>query len=201
MESSSDFGCALEFFRQLSGNHSGARAPRVRRLERRLGECRPRGCYYPGVNLTRTLLALALAAPGLGPAASPDPAAEVQATPLKAADIPDPAVPLRIPGYELRVLERKKPVRFNVAGVWAESALPLFIYVPTADPVRASGLVREAHDSLLKLGQKPEWTADDLRGVLTTLDAAIGALAADPAPAGPNPAFHAIGFEPAQRPQ
>ena len=88
-------------------------------------------------------------------------------------------LPLRIPGYELRVLDRRKPVLFNVAGTRAESTLPIFVYVPTSDPGRAAGLLRQAYDGLLKLGLKPEWTAAELQAVLANLDAAIHALETD----------------------
>ena len=112
--------------------------------------------------------------------ASPSPAAGlagIQASPLPpSAEVPDPVIPLRLPGYELRVLDRRKPIRFNVAGVWAESTLPVFVYLPTGDPMRAAGLLRQAYDDLLKLGLKPECTAAELKSVLTNLDAAIRAL-------------------------
>jgi hypothetical protein len=133
--------------------------------------------------------------------ASPDRsgAADIQSTPLSSApDAAEAVIPLRIPGYELRVLDRRKPVRFNVAGVWAESALPIFVYVPTGDPGRAAGFLRQGYDGLLKLGLKPEWTAAELQAVLANLDAAIRALEADDpeaakapdkaVPAGPQPA-------------
>ena len=88
-------------------------------------------------------------------------------------------MPLRIPGYELRVLDRRKPIRFNVSGIWTESSLPIFVYVPTGDPGRAAGLLRRAYDGLLKLGLEPVWTAAELKAVLTDLDAAIRALEPD----------------------
>lgn len=135
------------------------------------------------MHLGRCLAALALCAPAWGRAASAAPAgaADIQTTPLQpAAEVVDPIIPLHIPGYELRILDRRKPVRFNVAGVWAESTLPIFIYVPTGDPGRAAGFLRKAYDGLLKLGLEPEWTAEELRAVLTNLDAAIRALEPGP---------------------
>ncbi len=130
--------------------------------------------------------------------ASPSPAAGlagIQASPLPpSAEVPDPVIPLRLPGYELRVLDRRKPIRFNVAGVWAESTLPVFVYLPTGDPMRAAGLLRQAYDDLLKLGLKPEWTAAELKSVLTNLDAAIRALEpgnTEAAPKAPDKAAQA----------
>jgi hypothetical protein len=139
------------------------------------------------VHLGRYFAAIALCMPVSEPAFASPPAgpADLQAPLLvPAAGISDPVLPLSIPGYELRVLDRRKPIRFNVSGVWAESSLPVFIYVPAGDPGRAAGLLRQAYDGLLKLGLEPEWTAAELKAVLADLDAAIRALEPDkPAPA------------------
>ena len=109
-------------------------------------------------------------------AAAGDPALP-PSTALAAAETgADPALPSRIPGYELRVLDRRKPLRFEVAGVPAETSLPIFIYFPTADPGRAAGLVRQAYDDLQALARKPEWTAAELHAVLSGLDSALRLL-------------------------
>ena len=142
----------------------------------------------PPMHLGRILAATVFCAPACGPASAsaPAPAGEMHSTPLSSAPGPaDPVIPLRIPGYELRVLDRGKPVLFNVAGVRAESTLPIFVYVPTSDPGRAAGLLRQAYDGLRRLGLKPEWTAAELQAVLANLDAAIHALEADN-PAAPT---------------
>jgi hypothetical protein len=136
----------------------------------------------PPMQVAQTFVAIAFCAWTCVPAraAAPARAADIQATPLPpAADIADPAIPLRIPGYELRVLDRRKPVRFHVAGVWAESTLPIFVYVPTGDPGHAAGFLRHAYDALLKLALKPEWTAAELQAVLTDLDSALRAFEED----------------------
>jgi hypothetical protein len=135
------------------------------------------------------LAGIAICAPALEPASAspPERPAGLQASTLaSSADVSDPVMPLRIPGYELRVLDRRKPIRFNVSGVWVESALPIFVYVPAGDPGRAAGLLRQAYDGLLKLGLKPEWTPAELKAVLTNLDAAIRALEPDKAESAPN---------------
>jgi len=156
------------------------------------------------MHLRRCLAAIALCATAWGrasPAAAPG-TAEIQSTPLPpAADVADSVIPLRIPGYELRVLDRRKPVRFNVGGVWAESTLPIFVYVPTGDSGRADGFLRQAYDGLLKLGLKPEWTGAELRAVLANLDSAIRALEPEGPEAAPNAADKAAkaGPQPAAR--
>ena len=63
--------------------------------------------------------------------------------PAKAPEAGVPVLPLSIPGYELRVLDVRKPV---------------------------------VSDDLAKLGQKPEWTGEELRQVVAKLDAALGLL-------------------------
>ena len=36
--------------------------------------------------------------------------------------------------------------------------------------------MRQAHDDLIKLGEKPEWTGEELKQVISRLDAALGLL-------------------------
>ncbi len=88
----------------------------------------------------------------------------------------DSLLPATIPGYELRTLDVSKPVLFNVNGAWVQASLPVFFYYPTSPPVETARLLRQAHDDLLALARKPEWTGDELQGVLAKLDAALGAL-------------------------
>jgi len=91
-----------------------------------------------------------------------------------AADVP--ILPLSIPGYELRVLDVRKPVVFNINGSSVEGSLPVFVYYPTPSQAQAESLLRHASDDLTRLGQKPEWTGEELRQVVSELDAAIGLL-------------------------
>jgi hypothetical protein len=87
-----------------------------------------------------------------------------------------PELPLAIPGYELRVLDVKKPVVFNVDGSQVEGALPIFVYYPGPARAQAADLVKQAHDDLIKLGGKPEWTGEELKQVIGNLEAALGLL-------------------------
>jgi hypothetical protein len=91
-----------------------------------------------------------------------------------------PVLPLSIPGYELRVLDVRKPVLFEMNGSPVEGSLPVFVYYPAASQAEAVKLLRQASDDLAKLGQKPEWTGEELRQVLSKLDAAVGLLAKKP---------------------
>lgn len=97
-------------------------------------------------------------------------------TPRALGPVDDPVLPLKIPGYELRVLDRKKPVVLMVGGERVEGSLPIFIYFPTADRPALLAPLRRAYDGLLTLGRKPEWTGAELRQVLQDLDQALRLL-------------------------
>lgn len=104
--------------------------------------------------------------------------------PLSAAP-EDSVLPAKIPGYELRALDLRKPIVLNVNGSWVQASLPVFFYFPTPTPPQALPLLRRIYEDLLKLGRQPEWTAADLQGVLGNLDDAIRILeqpAPDPSP-------------------
>jgi hypothetical protein len=96
--------------------------------------------------------------------------------------IDDPVLPLKIPGYELRTLDRRKDVLFNVDGSWVRASVPVFVYFPTDSKTRTDGLahLREVYQSLLNLGRKPDWTAAELQSVIANLDASIRLLEQSP---------------------
>ena len=106
-------------------------------------------------------------------AAVPSPARNLVAKPID-----DPALPLRLLGFELRVLDVKKDVLFNVNGNWVQASVPVYFYYPTAgrDRAHAVELLRQVYDDVLKLGQEPEWTAAELQRVIINLDASISLL-------------------------
>jgi hypothetical protein len=111
------------------------------------------------------------------------------ADPLHSPAAEDPVLPAKIPGYELRALDVRKPIVINVNGTWVQAALPVFFYFPTPVPPQAIPLLRQIYDDLLKLGRQPEWTAAELQGVLGNLDTAIRILdqpAQDPSPKPKN---------------
>jgi len=97
-------------------------------------------------------------------------------TPQALGPVGDPVFPLKIPGYELRVLDRKKPIVLGVGGERVEGSLPIFIYLPTADRPALLAPLRRAYDGLLALGRKPEWTGAELHQVLQDLDEALRLL-------------------------
>lgn len=113
------------------------------------------------------------AIPGLASDTAPGP-------PSALGKVEDPALPLTLPGFELRVLDRSKPVRFQVGDSQAEAELPIFIYYPTGDRGGALRRVRDAYDELQQLGRKPEWTAAELHRVLANLDDAMRLLSCNP---------------------
>jgi hypothetical protein len=94
----------------------------------------------------------------------------------------DPALPLRIPGYELRSLDVRKPVVFEVAGARIGVTLPIFIYYPDAcaDRRDAIKLLREAYGEAVELGRRQEWSAADLHRVLSALDGSLALLERNP---------------------
>jgi hypothetical protein len=93
--------------------------------------------------------------------------------PAESASPPPSPAP---PGYELRVLDRQKRVRFQVGASRVEVAVPVFVYCPATGATPAVRLLREAQASLMKLAAKPEWTADELRQVITAMDQAARLL-------------------------
>ena len=97
---------------------------------------------------------------------------------LAAKPIDDPTLPARIPGFELRVLDLRKDLLFNVNGSWVQASVPVFFYYPTAaqDRAHAVELLRQAYGDILKLGQQPEWTAVQLHQVIANLDASLSLL-------------------------
>ena len=94
----------------------------------------------------------------------------------KAAD--DPLLPLTIPGYELRTLDRRKDVLFNVNGTWVRASVPVFVYYPTDAKPKAEALarLRDVYGSILQLSHKPAWSAAELQAVITNLDASLQLL-------------------------
>jgi hypothetical protein len=92
---------------------------------------------------------------------------------LTAKSAPEPLLPLKIPGYDLRVLDVGKPVVLFAAGTRLEASLPVFFYLPNSDQTRATELVQKAYERIQTLSRKPEWTADELQQVMIDLDHAL----------------------------
>jgi len=85
----------------------------------------------------------------------------------------EPLLPLKIPGYDLRVLDVGKPFILSVGGTQLEASLPVYFYLPNSDQERAMGLVAQAYRELESLSREPEWTAEDLQKVLLDLNGAL----------------------------
>lgn len=99
---------------------------------------------------------------------------------IEGKGIDDNLLPLRLPGYELRVLDKRKKMLYNIKGQWVEASLPVYFYYPTepANKDRALQLLRKVYDDVLALGEKPQWTAAEFRNVLVSLDSALSLLEA-----------------------
>jgi hypothetical protein len=91
-----------------------------------------------------------------------------------------PLLPASIPGCELRVLDERKSILFNVKGTWVEASVPVFFYCPVGGRPEAARRIRQVRDDLRALGQKPEWSAEDYRRVISEVDAALQAVESAP---------------------
>lgn len=98
--------------------------------------------------------------------------------PIEGKGVDDNLLPLKLPGYELRVLDKRKRMLYNIKGAWVEASLPVYFYYPTepAHKDRALAILRRVYDDVLALGDKPQWTAAEFRNVLVNLDAALTIL-------------------------
>jgi hypothetical protein len=99
-----------------------------------------------------------------------------------AASADDPILPATSPGYELRTLDVRKPVLFDVNGARVRVSLPIFLYYPTSQFERqeAARLLRQAYDDAVRLGRQPEWTAAELQRMIAALDASLQLLERKP---------------------
>ncbi len=101
-----------------------------------------------------------------------------------AKPVDDPALPVRIPGYELRVLDVQKDVFFHVDNTWVKAAVPIYFYFPTANSERAHSLelLRQARDDARKLGQVSDEKAPELERIIANLETALATLEKTAAP-------------------
>lgn len=101
---------------------------------------------------------------------------------VTAKPVDDPALPVRIPGYELRVLDVRKDVLFRVNGTWVQAAVPVFFYFPTTSSERTRGLdlLRQVRSDARKLGEISTEKSPELERVIANLDEALTALEKQP---------------------
>ncbi|MGH7997452.1 MAG: hypothetical protein ACREFX_13985 [Opitutaceae bacterium] len=99
-----------------------------------------------------SLPALAAAASPAAPSVPPKTTALDLISDSAAASV----LPLTLPGYELRVLDKRKLLYFDVAGSWVEIPLPILFYFPTSERSEALRLVRETADQLRSLGAQAQ---------------------------------------------
>ncbi len=101
---------------------------------------------------------------------------------VAAKPVDDPALPARIPGYELRVLDVRKDVFFHVNGTWIQTAVPIYFYFPTGSAERTRGidLLRQVRSDARKLGEVSTEKTPELERVIAKLDEALAALEKQP---------------------
>jgi hypothetical protein len=104
-------------------------------------------------------------------------------SPLAQQSALEPLLPLKIPGYELRVLDLAKPVVLMVGGTRLETFLPVFFYMPDSDQRHAITLIQQAYAELSSLGRKGEWSGEELHRVLLQLEQALQTFRTTFAPA------------------
>ncbi len=101
---------------------------------------------------------------------------------VTAKPVDDPALPMRIPGYELRVLDVRKEVLFHVNGTWVRAAVPIFFYSPTENAERGRGIdrLRQARSDARKLAEISAEKTPELDRVIASLDEALATLEKQP---------------------
>lgn len=85
-------------------------------------------------------------------------------------------LPLHIPGYDLRVLDRRKPLSLEAAGSRFTVDLPIFFYYPAPDRRQAVTLLRQAADELRQISREPDRNETDLAGLLQRFERALDLL-------------------------
>lgn len=100
--------------------------------------------------------------------------------PVAAADVAPHAdltlLPLHIPGYDLRVLDHRKPLALEASGARFTVDLPIFVYYPAPDRRQAARLLRQAADELRQIVREPDRNEADLAGLLQRLEHALDLL-------------------------
>ena len=117
---------------------------------------------------------LALAWMLIAAAAAEPPSAIPTVGAAEVSSATDPTLlPLTLPGYELRVLDRRKPLALEAGGARFEVRLPIFFYVPS--PSRAEGLrrLRLLADDLRRACRAADRGEVDLEGLSKRLEAAL----------------------------
>jgi hypothetical protein len=86
-------------------------------------------------------------------------------------------LPLTFPGYELRVLEQRKPLIYELNGAKIEVRLPIFFYLPDLAQAQATQALRQAVDELRRAAHEPDRNEYDFEKLLGRFEQALSALA------------------------
>lgn len=85
-------------------------------------------------------------------------------------------LPPHLPGYDLRVLDERKPVTLETPGGKFEVRLPIYFYFPAEDRQEGLRLVREAADELRRAAHEPDPASADLDSLLGRLERGLDLL-------------------------
>lgn len=79
-----------------------------------------------------------------------------------------------IPGYQLRVLDVRKPLKLRVNDSWVDASLPVFFYYPQAQP--ALDAIRGIRKDLVETARDSGWDEAKALALAERLDAVAAAL-------------------------
>lgn len=119
------------------------------------------------------LLALPLPVPASSPTGGDIPALAVSELPPGSKPL---LLPPHLPGYDLRVLDERKPVTLETPTGKFEVRLPIYFYFPADDRQEGLRLVREAADELRHAAHRPDPSAADLDSLLGRLERGLDLL-------------------------
>jgi hypothetical protein len=86
-------------------------------------------------------------------------------------------LPLAFPGYELRMLEQRKTLTYEVNGSKVEVHLPIFFYLPDLAQAQATRALQQAVDELRRAVHEPDRNEYDFAALLNRFESALAALA------------------------
>lgn len=99
---------------------------------------------------------------------------------ISASDLPSGVKPMllppHLPGYDLRVLDERKPLTLETPGGKVEVLLPIYFYFPADDRREGLRLLREATDELRHATHSPEPAAADLDSLLGRMERGLDLL-------------------------
>jgi hypothetical protein len=124
--------------------------------------------------ISLTLLLAALP-PASAPAAADIPTLSVSELPAGSKPL---LLPTHLPGYDLRVLDERKPITLQTADGKVEVRLPIYFYFPADERREGLRLIREAADELRRAAHNSDPGGADLESTLERLEHGLDLLGA-----------------------